>query len=687
MKKILLFIVLCLSIFISSKVLAYQEYKIGDVVEFRGKSYHVIDNSDSSQNYVTLLRDDNLSMNDLILYSPMNYSHSSSVSFCRENEKCDYDNSNAKNVVDIWLNSTFLDHELVNINGYKGRLIYLDELVNNLGYKEELENDAIAYSNEEVPNWVYNADNYWIMDKTSGSDNFRYKVASDLVSVYEATVAYLRPVINLNKAVLEDDESTDVIYDEYHVGDKVFYNGLLYYVIKNSDKKTDYLTLLSATALDKDTINKFNENTYESEDGEMLFYRSDICNSSSGKEGCYNDYNSSLVKITLDNWAKDFENDLVEIDGNKVRLLQVSDLFINLKYNAIRIEEGELQNLYKSNIILDKIVSTGQNYWLMTPNNLSKSEVFAMSGTGLLYSLGFSYNYYGLYGHIPYLLPSSLVYNTMMVRPVINLKKQALEKVDKYSEGCYTTIKKKAYKDFKIGDEVYIKNEKYYVIENSNKTFKYVTLFKEEPLTYDDVINYGFENSSVFELENRNGIAYFKRLTWYNYVFDELKSLLEKWQDDKFEVDDLMEIGGYKSRFISEDDLLFNLHFEHVPLNTSYHYIYTEETPRFMYDSEYAFYTMTSYLYRGDSAPTSDPFATIRPVINLNKCVLEDGCKEVEETINTCQDDSIIESKVVDVDKTSKNISIIIYITSGLLILSGIIFVVNNYYFSKKEKK
>ena len=162
--------------------------------------------------------------------------------------------------------------------------------------------------------------------------------------------------------------------------------------------------------------------------------------------------------------------------------------------------------------------------------------------------------------------------------------------------------------------------------------------------------------------------------------------MLEKWQDDKFEVDDLMEIGGYKSRFISEDDLLFNLHFEHVPLNTSYHYIYTEETPRFMYDSEYAFYTMTSYLYRGDSAPTSDPFATIRPVINLNKCVLEDGCKEVEETINTCQDDSIIESKVVDVDKTSKNISIIIYITSGLLILSGIIFVVNNYYFSKKEK-
>jgi len=65
-KYILLFILVSLMFF--SKVEAYEEYKIGDKVRYDGNSYYVISHSDENTNYITLLKEKSLTVDEINKY-------------------------------------------------------------------------------------------------------------------------------------------------------------------------------------------------------------------------------------------------------------------------------------------------------------------------------------------------------------------------------------------------------------------------------------------------------------------------------------------------------------------------------------------------------------------------------------------------------------------------------------------
>ena len=69
MKKILMiipfFTMLCL---FNSKVMAYKEYKIGDIIEYKGVNYYVIKNSNISEETITLLKAEPLTVEEVNTY-------------------------------------------------------------------------------------------------------------------------------------------------------------------------------------------------------------------------------------------------------------------------------------------------------------------------------------------------------------------------------------------------------------------------------------------------------------------------------------------------------------------------------------------------------------------------------------------------------------------------------------------
>ncbi len=69
MKKLFFLIIIYLSIIYSEKTLAYNEYKIGDIVNYNGVKYYVIENSDSDTDYLVLLKSLPFTQEELEKYS------------------------------------------------------------------------------------------------------------------------------------------------------------------------------------------------------------------------------------------------------------------------------------------------------------------------------------------------------------------------------------------------------------------------------------------------------------------------------------------------------------------------------------------------------------------------------------------------------------------------------------------
>lgn len=162
---------------------------------------------------------------------------------------------------------------------------------------------------------------------------------------------------NFNCFVHAEEE---IQYAEYKKGDKVEYNGVEFYVIEDSDKTKDSVTLLKKFALKTEEINKYGTdenginhvNRYTSSSvgtaydkdgtGGMAYYSSATCGYVNGSyitDGCASEnatsYDSSDVKYVVDNWAKGNlkEEDLVEDSlGYKTRLLTLDELLRNFSY-------------------------------------------------------------------------------------------------------------------------------------------------------------------------------------------------------------------------------------------------------------------------------------------------------------------------------------------------------------------
>lgn len=320
-----------------------------------------------------------------------------------------------------------------------------------------------------------------------------------------------------------------------------------------------------------------------------------------------------------------------------------------------------------------------------------------------------------------------------------------------------------AFKEYQLGDEVNYKGEDYYVISYSDENTNYVTLLKKKSLTVDELYKYGRDESGklfvnkdlinsddpekvIYEFEdNSGGIAFYSddqcrtEYSWntsgFNlsddinlgcinkYESSDIKKVVDNWTNDKISISDLIEIEGYKTRILNRRDIYISL----GPVSYDYG-DYNLRDKEWFSDLTLSvpLWTMSrtgnnsfeiEIIYYG-SINKKNVFyiSAVKPVINLKKCAIEDGCTEEliekesenieedadksnidvknnsndesqiivdpEERIEKQPDNIIIETKVepekektiIEAENTFKTVSYVLIIMGSLLIIGGYIF-------------
>ena len=218
----------------------YTSYKIGDKITYNGMEFYVIEGSDKSKNYVTLLKAEPLTVDEVNTYgaghvnmyvtshpeqsyyqkAADNYGYGgiayytsatcSMIDYPYVTEGCrtNYDVSEIKYAVDAWATDRFNVNDLTKDSlGYKARLLTYEELTTNLGYKLDEGSTYMKLNTETTPSWVYNEKYYyWTMSAKDYSDSIVWYVGSDgnvySNSVYMGYYVSVRPVITLYKSAI-----------------------------------------------------------------------------------------------------------------------------------------------------------------------------------------------------------------------------------------------------------------------------------------------------------------------------------------------------------------------------------------------------------------------------------------------------------------------------------------------------
>ncbi len=285
-----------------------------------------------------------------------------------------------------------------------------------------------------------------------------------------------------------------------------------------------------------------------------------------------------------------------------------------------------------------------------------------------------------------------------------------------------------AYTIYSVGDEVTYNNINYYVIKDSSSDDDSVTMLKSEPLTVDEVNQYGvghvnrYTSSSKGTAYNNNGyggMAYYTSETCgysgccyveigckNDYASSEVKYVVDAWKTAKAPL-------ASEARLISKDE------YQEDCINEQYHStpssIDTRYIPQFdwMFNNDYNYWTNTSY---ADSSAnlwgvSSDGylkkfsvssyyglFGVVRPVITLKKTILGDEEKSIEEdnedegVIDNNPDEVLPDNKnsvdkketttKVKVENTYMSQTLIVMIIGFISICSGVVI----YYLIKNKK-
>ncbi len=241
--------------------IVYNSYSIGDTVQFAGSNWKVIKNSTAEEDYVTLMKETVLTHNELGDYALSYYctnvdirQNDHNCSYAGEIRKLDtmayywsdtchhdgynynndiygdvrYDNydesgcdghsdyntSKIKEMLETRYLPTLGQTNLKEIDGYKIRIITLEELQQNLGLSTTMVASWYDYDSNNTPSWVYenygdrskNAYGYWTMS-TSINDQSNWIVTNNYVWTNGGTLNFnnvgVRPVINLLKSSIE----------------------------------------------------------------------------------------------------------------------------------------------------------------------------------------------------------------------------------------------------------------------------------------------------------------------------------------------------------------------------------------------------------------------------------------------------------------------------------------------------
>jgi hypothetical protein len=196
---------------------------------------------------------------------------------------------------------------------------------------------------------------------------------------------------------------------KYKIGDKVKVKNEDYYVIADSPRDQDYVTLLKAEPLTVEEVNTYggvgtennhvNKNTYSSVGtaynsngyGGLAYYSSPTCGytyvdgvrQSEVTSGCVNSYNTSDIKFVLDVWEADkfTSEDLKEIDGYKVRLVKREELISQFYPKC----SGSTSICSREATTPSWLYNSEYSYWTMTYRNyFSWPQVWDVQGSGML---------------------------------------------------------------------------------------------------------------------------------------------------------------------------------------------------------------------------------------------------------------------------------------------------------------
>ena len=199
-------------------------------------------------------------------------------------------------------------------------------------------------------------------------------------------------------------------YEAYSVGDEVTYNGVDYYVLKDSDAKDNVVTLLKAEPLSTEEVNLYGgeyvnkyTNNYRGEAndihgyGAVAYFSSEECTGGqySMESGCTNNYEESDIKHIADGWSTDKIN---INDLKQIRLITYTDLE-NLGYEWREVEmNGNIKNRFiKTEVVPTWIWNSNYSYWTMEKSNYNLRDVDVLKRDGEVSSYnggGTQYVYY-----------------------------------------------------------------------------------------------------------------------------------------------------------------------------------------------------------------------------------------------------------------------------------------------------
>ena len=146
----------------------YAAYQVGDHVSYNGVTYYVIEDSDTTNDIVKLLKENPLTKTEI---DTLNTGITVEDEYGRVQfgESTDYSTSTVKQVVDAWKNTA-----VKSVDSASVRLITYDELTDNLGYEKKNRGTIYPSSGGNTPNWVYNSNSgYWTMSQYEDSSIIR----------------------------------------------------------------------------------------------------------------------------------------------------------------------------------------------------------------------------------------------------------------------------------------------------------------------------------------------------------------------------------------------------------------------------------------------------------------------------------------------------------------------------------
>ena len=188
----------------------YENQKIS----YKGSNWYVIKESTKADDYVVLLKETVLSNAELGDYA---YQGGYNTAPYSTNNSNVYSTSNVKKILEDYVKNKKMTSDLAEVplegTNYKIRLITVDELINNLGWKSGSASKATATGNS-VPKWVYiferPVNSYYTMTPDKRGYAMIEMIWSDgglfasPLSVGPGNSGGVRPVINLSKSAIEE---------------------------------------------------------------------------------------------------------------------------------------------------------------------------------------------------------------------------------------------------------------------------------------------------------------------------------------------------------------------------------------------------------------------------------------------------------------------------------------------------